>query len=530
MTASPGEAIGDLPTLSRRAAARWGERQALVFDETGERLTFADIEARSNALSNALRGLGIGKGDKVAVMLRNRPEFPLGWLAITKAGAAMVPVNVFYKAHDAGYIIAHSEAKAAITAAEFLPLLNEIKNGDNALDTVISVDGGTGAIALDELSRGAETAPPGVAVAPEDLANIQYTSGTTGRPKGCLQSHRQVVEFGRVPAVEACRLTPEDTVLTAQPFYYVDPQWNFTACLYAGARLVVLDRFHPSSFWAKVREHEVTFFYCLAMMPRLLLQMPPGPEDRAHKVRLVVCSAIPPERHAELEARWGVPWLEAYGMTETGADIFVSLAEHDALVGTGCIGRPSSIREARIVDDEGGDLPPGQAGELVMRGPAMMDGYFKNPEATAEIFRGGWLHTGDLARMDEAGRIYFVGRKKDMIRRSGENISAAEVEDVLAGHAAVRMAACLPVPDPLRGEEVKAYVVLKAGETPATTTPQALAAYCRERLAYFKVPRYWAFPEDLPRTPSERVMKDVLKRASDDLRTGAYDVSDEVWR
>jgi crotonobetaine/carnitine-CoA ligase len=180
-----------------------------------------------------------------------------------------------------------------------------------------------------------------------------------------------------------------------------------------------------------------------------------------------------------------------------------------------------------VVDDTDTDVPAGTVGEMVLRGPDMMDGYFKNEEATAEIFRGGWLHTGDLVRRDEAGRFFYVGRKKEMIRRSGENISAAEVEETIASHPAVRMAACVPVPDEIRGEEVKAYVVLREG---ATAEPAEINAHCEARLAYFKVPRYWTFVDDLPRTPSERIAKHVLVSGVDDLRAGAWDRVDDVWR
>jgi len=244
-------------------------------------------------------------------------------------------------------------------------------------------------------------------------------------------------------------------------------------------------------------------------------------------VRMVMCSAIPPGRHAEIEARWGAPWLEAFGMTETGGDLAVSMDEHDVLVGSGSLGRPMPDREARAVDDDDADVPDGAVGELVLRGPNMMDGYFKNEEATAALFRGGWLHTGDLVKRDAAGRFYYVGRKKEMIRRSGENISAAEVEETIASHPAVRMAACVPVPDDIRGEEVKAYVVLRDG---AAAEPAELNAHCADRLAYFKVPRYWTFVDDLPRTPSERIAKHILVGGVDDLRAGAWDRVDEVRR
>jgi crotonobetaine/carnitine-CoA ligase len=252
--------------------------------------------------------------------------------------------------------------------------------------------------------------------------------------------------------------------------------------------------------------------------------MEPSPDDRNHRVRFVTCSAIPPELHAKLEERWGVPWYEAFGMTESGGDIAVWPEEHDELVGSGCIGRPLPHKEARIVDEADCPVPRGAVGELVVRGPGMMDGYYKDEEATRALFRNGWLHTGDRATMDEAGRI------KDMIRRSGENISASEVEEVLHQHPGLRLAACLAVPDDLRGEEVKAYVVLNAGFTREQVHPESLVDYCKGRLAYFKVPRYWEYSDDLPRTPSERIAKAILRQAKPDLRIGAYDAVARLWR
>jgi len=521
-----GEAAQDLITLTAQAATRWPERTGLIFDPSGERLSFADIERRSNAIAHALIGLGIGTGDTVGVMLRNGPAFPLTWLAIQKAGATMVPLNVFYKRDDAAYLLEHSEAKAVVTADEFVPLFTEIAQSGGPAPLLVSSDGDGGGKAQALMDLATDEKPTATAPDPTRLANIQYTSGTTGRPKGCMLSNRYWAAIAR-KIVAFGALTENDVMMTTQPFYYMDPQWNVACALHTGCPLVVLDRFHPTRFWDKAREHRVTWFYCLGTMPLMMLNTPQKPDDRDNRVRMVMCSAIPTSRHAEIEARWGAPWLETFGMTETGGDLGVSLAEHDELVGSGSMGRPLPDREAQVVDDEDNELAPGEVGEMVLRGANMMEGYFKNETATDEIFRGGWLHTGDLVRQDAAGRFYYVGRKKEMIRRSSENISAAEVEETIASHPAVRIAACVPVPDEIRGEEVKAYVVLSDG---AAVEPAELIGHCDERLAYFKVPRYWTFVDDLPRTPSERVAKHILVGGIDDLREGAYDRVDNVWR
>jgi len=358
---------------------------------------------------------------------------------------------------------------------------------------------------------------------PDDIVNVQFTSGTTGHPKGCLLSHRYWLHLATSLVEGFPHLRPADRMLTAQAMSYMDPQWNLAASLVSGASLVVLDGFHPSSFWDRVREHHVTYFYCLAAMPVLMLTTPPDPRDRDHRVRVVQCSAIPPARHAELEERWGAPWFEVFGMTETGGDIHVTDIEHDALVGSGAIGVAKPGREARIIDADGADVPTGEMGELVLRGPGMMSGYDDEPEATAQVFRGGWLHTGDLARRDAAGIISLVGRLKDVVRRAGENVAAREVEDTLLSHPAVRMAAVVGVPDDIRGEEVKAYLVL-TDDRDAEHAAAELGAFCADRIARFKVPRYWEVRDDLPRTPSERVAKPEL------VAGRTWDAQEGVWQ
>ncbi|HWS35735.1 MAG TPA: AMP-binding protein [Actinoplanes sp.] len=445
----------DLISLVQRAAERWPSKTAWRFGDQ-QKLTFNEISDLSSGYAQALRTKGVKAGDRVAVMLPNRAEFPLLWLALARLGAAMVPVNMKYRTADTEHLLTDSQAVLLITE-----------------ETDLNPEPGFDQQPID----------------PAAIVNVQYTSGTTGVPKGCLLSHRYWLALANSLVDEFPHLTDTDVMLTAQPFSYVDPQWNVVAALVSGAELVILDGFHPSTFWADVRRHRVTYFYCLGAMPNLLLEMPQDLQDHDHAVRVVQCSAIPPSRHAELEARWGVPWFEAFGMTETGADIRVGADEHDELVGTGCLGRPAAHREIRLDD----------SGELLLRGPGMFDGYLGHPAP----WRDGWFPTGDLARLDDQGRVYLTGRIKDMIRRSGENIAAVEVERVLMDHPGVRLAAVVGVPDDLRGEEVKAYIVGDVSEN-------ELRDWCGERLARFKVPRFWAFRDELPMTASERVAKNRL--------------------
>ena len=529
----PAEAVLDLLTALGRAAARWPDRAALVFDETGETLTFSALAARVDRVAAALAGAGIGRGDRVAIMLPNRVDWPLAWLGLVRIGAVMVPVNTGYRSADAGFVLRHAGVRAVVTRHELVPLLLEVRADIGATFEILCVDGDADGEALDLaalVEAHAAQAPPAVEIASHTLVNVQYTSGTTGKPKGCMLSHSWFMRFAWRVTVLHDGLDDTDTILTSQPFHYVDPQWNLAVALLSGATLVVLDRFHPSTFWHKVRMHRVTWFYCLGVMPKLMLNTPPSPLDREHSVRRVICSAIPRADHAVIERRWGVPWYEAFGMTESGLDIAVELADHDETLGTGCIGTPMPGREARVVDARDRPVPAGAPGELVLRGAGLMDGYYRNPAATAEAFRNGWLHTGDVVRCDERGRYHYISRRKDMIRRGGENIAAAEVEEVIMRHPGVRLAAVLAVEDDLRGEEVMACVVPGDGISSEEVSPTVLAAFCAERLARFKVPRYWKYRDDLPRTPSERIRKEALREEHEAPTAGAWDRVDGRWR
>lgn len=506
----------------RRAAHQWPDRTAWIFDlrdgpepDASATLTFAEVADGVGRMAEHLRARGIGSGDRVAVMLHNRPEFALAWLALASLGAAMVPLGVKSRHADAAWILAKSRAKALVTTSALAELIAPVSVAIiDVADTVPPFDGGHASPTV----HGGHASP-----APDAIANVQFTSGTTGHPKGCLLSHHYWLYLATSLVTGFPRLTPDDRLLTAQPMSYMDPQWNIAAGLVSGASVVVLDGFHPATVWDRLREHEATYFYCVASMPVLMLTTPPTSSDRDHRVRVVQCSAIPPARHAELEERWGVPWFEVFGMTETGGDIHVTDADHDECVGTGTIGRAKPGRQVRIVDADDQPLAAGAIGELTLRGDGMMSGYDDEPAATAQVFRGGWMHTGDLARQDDRGYVWLVGRLKDVIRRSGENIAAREVEDTLLAHPAVRLAAVVSVPDDIRGEEAKAYVVLTDGRD-AREVADELRAHCLERIARFKVPRYWEVCPDLPRTPSERVAKQQI------VPGRTWDVDTSTWQ
>jgi crotonobetaine/carnitine-CoA ligase len=512
--------------LLEDAARKFREKTLFIFEN--ERMSFAEANRQANKTANALRSLGIVKGDRVAVMLPNIAAFPIVWFALAKLGAVLVPVNVNYKEHDLTYTLTDSESRFFIIYEPYLEQWERVREKAPSVEkTLIVTESGQ----TSEWMRMVEESSDAFEISnvqKDDLLNIQYTSGTTGFPKGCMLTHKYWMRLAQDVA-DYLTLTPDDCDMTVQPFYYMDPQWNAAMCLIGGSSLVVMSRFSPSRFWGQVIEHNVTVLYMLGSMPFFLMKMPEDPAlDRGHHMRVILCSGIHPNFHAEFERRWNVPWREVFGMTESGADLVVALDDVET-VGSGAMGKPVS-KEVRVVDSNGNDVPDGEMGEMILRGEPMMLGYWRKPEATAETIRDGWLHTGDLVVRDAKGYYYWRARIKDTIRRSNENIASVEVEGVLAEHPAIKLAAVVPVPDELRGEEVKAYIILKEGHTPQDTSPEAILEHARKRLAYFKVPRYIEYADDLPRTPSERVEKHKLVKMKSDLRVGSYDAVDKVWR
>ena len=508
---SIGEALQD-------AASGTPEKAFLVFNK--QQVTYADVLDTVHRVASGLLSLGVKKGDKVAMLLPNRVEFPCAWLAANTIGAVMVPVNARFVDEEIRYVLNHSEASVLVTSDNHLETVQRLKADLPRLHTLINVDDHrvSGDVAFSALLASPAELPT-VDIAPNDDAVILYTSGTTGTPKGCLATQEYFLNLGDIQG-QLFQLTSQDRVFTAQPFYYMDPQWNTIMVILYNATLVVAERFSTSQFWDQVRDNKITCFYCIGSMTSFLYNTPPSKLDRQHNLRMVQTSGIPPSIHRAWEERFGVPVHEIYASTETTADIAVT-SDMDRKVGTACIGRPVPYREVRIVDDDDIDVTRGEVGEIILkRGRGMMKGYYKDPESTERAFRGGWFHSGDLGYQDEDGDYHFVGRKKDIIRRGGENISAASVEQVLLGHSQILDAAVIPVPDPIRGEEVKAYVVLKPGEV---LTAQQIFEYCEQNMAAFKVPRYLEFRESLPKTPSERVQKEKLKEEKEDLTEGCYD-------
>ncbi len=516
----PGQ-IGEDPAaptltglLSRRAQDT-PEREFLRFGDRS--WSFADIDAWTSRLAHRLiERDGIEPGDRVAIMLPNVVHWPVVWLAALKAGAVAVPVNSSYRRGDLAFVLKDSGARVAFTDADRAGLIT---------DVVATEDGLAGLRVVDVADDGSDAFPrtaPEVPAGAGTLANLQYTSGTTGFPKACMLTHDYWVRLGWICAA-VTGLGTEDVLLTAQPFSYMDPQWNTVLALTVGAPLVVLPRFSASTFMADVRRHRATFFYVLGSMPTLLFKQPPVPEDRDNALRQVLCSGIPVALHAQLEERWGAPWREIYGMTESGVDLFSPFTDADA-VGSGSLGQPVPTKQVRVVGPDGTEVPDGEPGELVIEGRPMMSGYWNRPEDTARVLRDGWLHTGDLVVRRPGQGVHLVGRIKDMVRRGGENVASAEVEAALERDDLVVSAAVVAEPDEILGEEVKAFIQPAAGVPASRATAEEIVERAGKELARFKVPRYVEFVDDFPRTPSERISKPALKARAAEHPGVTYDL------
>jgi crotonobetaine/carnitine-CoA ligase len=360
-----------------------------------------------------------------------------------------------------------------------------------------------------------------------DEAAILYTSGTTGNPKGCIADQFYYLNAGRAYVREQI-ITSKDRILTPLPLFHMNAQTISTMVgLLSGASLILLDRFHPSTWWDDIKKYKANIFHYLGVIPSILMSLPERKDDYNDNTLYGVGAGVLKDIHEKFEKRFNVRLLEIYGSTEAGGVFLTRRGLKDRKVGTGCFGRVFPEAEAMIVDDDDRELPVGQIGELVTRSSdpnnrrkGYFQAYLKNPEATETAWKNGWFHTGDYCKRDAEGCYYFIDRKKDMIRRSGENISATEVESVILLHPEVRDVAAIAVPDKLRVEEVKVYIVVKEGQD---LKPEDIINWCEERLAYFKIPRYIEFRKDLPKTETQKIKKLVLKKEKDDLIEDCWD-------
>ena len=510
----------------------------------GQVITYRQFHRNARQTARMFQEMGVGYGDRVCLFLPNCPEFHYCWFGLSLLGAISVPVNTAYKRDETAFVLNDSGAKAIVTHPTLLPVAEAAANLTPSVQRKLLVTTPTGPAGIDApvlaVSEGPASArewvnfdaaqaqarelgdPP--AVSPQDISMLVYTSGTTGNPKGVQVTHLMYVAAGQGFAYWT-EATEQDRFFTCLPFFHANAQYYSTmGALAAGATLVVAERFSASRFWEQVRGAEATVVNFIGMMMPVLLKQPAAESDRANRVRLFYGSpAFSPEFLQDFQDRFGPDVIVGFGMTETcyGAIERIGQGRRPNSSGLPRL-HPDSrfINQIRIVDDAGAPAGPGGVGEITIKNPALMPGYWRNEEQTRLALRDGWLHTGDLGWQDAEGYLYFVDRKKDVIRRRGENISSQEVEDLIKRHPSVLDCAVIAVPSELGEDEVKAYVTPRP---PAEIDPAELVYWCADNLAYFKVPRYIEVRAELPRTPSLRVRKDLLRQERENLVEDCFD-------
>ncbi len=494
----------------------------------GASYSYADVRDGVLRTAAMFREMGVQHGDRVGLFMPNAIEYLYCWFGLSELGAISVPINTAYRRDETAYILNNAEAVALVTdpsladvagaAADLAPSIrHRILRGEESV--------GDGWTSFREAFDRAAPLADRPEVSPNDVSMLVYTSGTTGNPKGVMVTHRMYAAAGQ-GFRHWTQATPDDRFFTCLPFYHANIQYYSTmGALATGATLVIVDRFSASRFWGQVREASATVVNFIGMMMPVLAKNEALPDDADNTVRLFYGSpSFSPEFLSEFQDRFATDIIVGFGMTETCYGSIEAIRE-DRRSGSSGRGRqhpdPRFENTIRIADAETGvHVGPNTVGEITIKNPAVMPGYWRNDEQNRETLRDGWLYTGDLGWLDDDGFLYFVDRKKDIIRRRGENISSQEVENVIKANPNVLDCAVVAVPSDLGEDEVKAYVTPREG---ATVDPEQVVYWCAEHLAYFKVPRYWEVRDELPRTPSLRVRKDVLRQEREDLIEGCFD-------
>lgn len=507
-------------------AARHPERGFLnVLPETagiygiaaGE-VSYAEAAREVAALRKRISAAGYLPGQRVMLLMENRPAFFLWWLALNGLGLSVVPVNPDLRAAELSYMIDHAEPVLAVAIPARGEDLRAAARQAGRDMSVIAPEDPLPAPATRETIAARQGG------AEEAEAALLYTSGTTGQPKGCILTNTYFLDAGRWYADTGglCALSQDgERMITPLPIFHMNAMaYSFMAMIVVGGCLTALDRFHPRSWWASVRASGATCLHYLGVMPSMLMGAEESEADRDHAVRFGFGAGVDPKLHAAFEARFGFPLVEAWAMTETGAGAVICANREPRRVGESCLGTPEGGLEVRLLDDAGqeadqGELLVRRAGADPRRG--FFAGYFKNAEATDEAWAGGWFHTGDIVRRAPDGAMYFVDRKKNVIRRSGENIAAVEVESTLMRHPAVASAAVTAVPDLVRGDEVFACIVPKDASADPAVLAREITEWCLTQLAYYKAPGFIAFVEALPLTATQKLQRGVLKTLAADL-------------
>jgi len=506
-----------------------------AYHPAGIEITYGRARAEAERLRAVYAAAGYGHGHRVALLLENRPEFFFHYLALNALGCGIVPVNPDYRHDELRYQMEHSEADLAVSIRARMADLEAVAR-ERARPLPV-VDAEALPSALPRPGPAPRAGAPGL----DTECSLLYTSGTTGRPKGCVLTNFYYLNAGAWYRDLGGRLAIErgrDRFYNPLPLFHMNCQAVTATCAILTANCLILpERFSPTRWWRDVVATRATIVHYLGVVPPLLLNQPPAPEERVHRVKFGLGAGVEPELHERFEERFGFPLVEVWGMTETGR-IYADHREPRQPT-TRAFGRPFGGLQARVVDDADREVARGVEGELLVRwggpeGPrhGFFAGYLKNAEATAEAWRGGWFHTGDVVRQAPDGMLHFVDRKKNIIRRAGENIAAAEVEATLQAHDAVAQVAVLAVPDEIREEEVMACVVPMAGVTPDGVLAERLVEWCLDRLAYFKAPGWVLFVDSLPTTGTQKVQKtQIFPRGEDPRRRpGALDLRERKKR
>jgi long-chain acyl-CoA synthetase len=506
----------NLASIVRSSTRYFPDETALIHDE--RRLSYRELSRHVEAFAAHLRALGVREGDKVALFLPNRMSFTIGYFGILHAGGTVVPVSFLSVAREVAYTLRDSDAVLLIAWGGYEKAARAGFEAAGTARHLILVDESRGPMTV---LGGKPIDPDGrtdVALTrPDDTAVLLYTSGTTGEPKGAELTHFNMYSNAQYSAERILwdgrsfeTLGPGNVILGALPLFHSFGQTtNQNAAIFAGGALTYLERFEPEAALRVMERDRVTLFSGVPTMYFQLLHFPGAEKYDISSLRHATSggAAMPVEVLHAFEERYPAKILEGYGLSETSPVATFNVLWKPRKPGS--IGEPIHGCDVKIFDDADKELPAGEVGELVIRGMNVMKGYYKKPDATREVFRGGWFHTGDMGKKDEDGYLYIVDRKKDMIIRGGFNVYPREVEEVLYGHPAVREAAVVGVADPQYGEEVKAYVSLKADASGACA--ESLLAYCRQNLSATKYPRIYEVLPDLPKGPTGKILRKELR-------------------
>ncbi len=501
-----------------------GQKNAWRFIDDGISRNWAQVLEQVDRTADTLHRLGVRKGTHVAVMTSNIEAFPLCWLALAKLGATIAPVNIAYTSREVAHALTLSESRYLLIEDTFLPIYEELQDIGIPAENVLVVGEHNGPyrsweaeLAASKPAETAETVEPGT------LLNIQFTSGTTGFAKGCMLTH----EYWMVLGVASSLLFGDvmQRIYLGQSFYYMVGQRLLMNALLMGAELIIPRKPGSKRFMPDLITYECDYCSMFEMAYKQGLSL----KEKKNVLKLATIFGFSATTAQHFESLFDTPVQEFYGMTEIGGALYLPRDIRPTDYESGTCGIPCAFREVGVFDLEGNPVPDGQAGELCVRGAGLMLGYYRNEEASREVFRNDWFRTGDLFVKDANGHFRIVGRIKDMVRRNGENIPAQEVEAVIRMLPEVRQAAVIPVPDDYCGEEVKVYLELNDGVSRDQLPMTRVLEHARANLAAFKVPRYYAYIDKFELTDSLRVRKKALTEGVADLRAGAWDAKDDCW-